>query len=752
MRAFLSSLLPLFLVGCTTVSPPGIRPGDSVFDILTSGEISGFPRTNLPPELARMASGPFTLISLELAPDQWMEAGLPPVRLRSAIADNEVRYWSARPSVRGWDKSSQVQIYRQGILHSRWRPATEPFPGWDAWWDPSAGGLFALSRSQPQDVAVAFTVHPGRELAEYEPVLAAEGAPLSRVGSLVRTVQLERTSRRALFLPAPGCLTLPLGNLASDEVRVVVGIADHAYESSGGVMRQSTGRSDGAIFALEMSTGGRWKRIWEHTVGQSDLGTWHGPYAVDLGGYCGKRATMRLVTEPGPSDQPFFDYALWGELRFAGRARHEPQRPHIIVIDLDTLRRDRVGCHGAARGLTPRIDRWARQATVYDDCIAASSWTLPSTVSMFTGLAVHQHRVDRFGEVMTEQMAPVPLQLQRAGYETIGIAEGGYVSADFGFSLGFDVYDCTRFKDPRWYDVLDMLRRRRSERPVFLFLHTYMVHAPYPFDPRFESPSKPYASRLRGQDIEYPTVIEPHSRGIITLVEEDRQYIADMYDALVNRADEHVGAFIDSLGEALRGQPYALILTSDHGEEFLEHGLLGHAQSLFQELLAVPLIVRFPGQTHGMVEKRPSSGLDLAPTILDLAGLSFDGLPGFSLRSLPHPPRERIGSQYRSVHALVFEGLKLISGPVASPRGPSAPVQLYDLVQDPGERTDLYPAGHDSTAMLEERLVGILRSKGPRVQPTRPRPGWTGDLPRLEALGYVGHDSPRPGTVGSSAP
>ncbi|MCU0612962.1 MAG: sulfatase [Candidatus Eisenbacteria bacterium] len=736
--------------GCSErTGPPAVRPGDSVFDFLASGEITRLPDTNLPADIAGVAGTPFLLRSEELRADEWMAQGLPPIRLRPSIRDSTIRFWSARPAVDGRGRSTVI-VNVQGRPHARWRPAHEPFPGWDVWWDEQVGTLYALAPTPPEGVSVTVAGDPSVEFAACEPRLAGTNlASAMRPGSLVQTVRLAGMSRRALLLPAPGCITLPLGTLGCEELRVTTGIIDRAYERIPEGLAQARGRSDGVRFAVEISTGGRWQRVWERFVGLSE-GAWADVQSIDLNSYKGRKATLRLVTEPGPAHDPFFDYAVWGGLTFHGTPSVKPSRPHIVVIDLDTLRKDRLGCYGNPRGLTPRIDRWAQRATIFTDCIAAAPWTLPSTVSMFTGLSVHQHGVDQFPKAMTEAMAPLPLLLQRAGYRTMGLAEGGYVSADFGFSLGFDLYDCTRFKNPQWTEALGWLRHRRSERPVFLFLHTYMVHAPYPFDPRFEDPSSPYRTRLRGQPIDYAAVIEPQGRGALEVGSEDRRYIGDMYDAQVLRLDDYVGAFVDSLDEVLDGEPCAVFLTSDHGEELLDHGLLGHGQSLFQELLAVPLVVRFAGQSAPMVDGRPTSALDLAPTILDLAGLPVDGLPGCPLRALPHEARGRVASQSRSVHALVSEGMKLISGRVIGPRGLSAPVQLYDLVRDPGETVDLLPGGHGSMNSLAELLVDFLRSHAPLAEPAEPRPAWAGDLRRLEALGYVRHDSPAPGTVGAT--
>jgi arylsulfatase A-like enzyme len=278
-----------------------------------------------------------------------------------------------------------------------------------------------------------------------------------------------------------------------------------------------------------------------------------------------------------------------------------------------------------------------------------------------------------------------------------------------------------------------------------------MAHAPFPFDPRFEDSTSPYRSRLRGQPIDYATVIEPQYRGALELGVDDRRYVVDMYDAQVRRLDDYVGAFVDSLENALDGQPCVVFITSDHGEELLDHGLLGHGQSLFQELLAVPLIVHFPGQEAPDIDARPTSGLDLVPTILDLAGLPYRDLPGYSLCGRSEAGRLRIGSQSESVHALIASGRKFISGRVIGPRGLSPPVQLFDLEHDPGETVDLSPALPDTARHMAGLLARYMKKHRQRGEPAEPRTPGTPELRRLQALGYVLHDQPSTGLLPTPA-
>ncbi len=746
----------LVAVACEKHRDGPVRPGESLFDLLTSATVRSYPQTTLPGKLRDhlSMSSHFRLRSSVLDTSEWMNAGPLPQRYRKALgSQSAVGYWTARPSIAPSDRSDSGVIYRFGKRVRPWRVDHDPFPGAHIWWDSASAALRALSPRPPHGISMEFLVPRHAELGAYEIQWnsAHEGQQRTwpRPGDLVRSVEMQRVSRRALFLPAPGEVTIPVGILSCDRLEVSVGLIDHCYEVVGDHVAQRQGCSNGMTFSIKISAGWRTSTVWRRHVTQDEMGRWLPEESVDLKAFLGKKATIHLVTEPTPDGNCDFDYGVFAELRLAGRPKREVGRPHIIMIDIDTLRRDRLGVFGYERATTPRLDRWATSCAVaFDNCVATASWTLPSTASMFTGLAVHQHGIDRFSKALSVEDRPLPLLLREAGYETYGVAEGGYVSADFGFAIGFDQYDCGRLKNPGWSDVLSWLRSRRSEQPFFLFLHTYIVHAPYPFDDHFLDHLDPYTGPLQGHMVDYPNIIAPYMSGELDLSSEDRRYISDLYDAQVYRMDSAVGDFLDSLGMILKDSPYAVIFTSDHGEEFFEHGQMGHGQSLYSELLRVPLIIRFPAHDSGLQVGRssaPVSLVDIVPTILDIAGLPVpERLPGRSLLHAIPEGRVRVASHYERVHGIQSGKYKLILGPIPSLQGLSPPRQLFCLSEDPDERVNLADTKPDIAKILIEKLHRYQRQHVAREypKPTRRSPNTRRDLARLRALGYVQDQGP----------
>ena len=511
-------------------------------------------------------------------------------------------------------------------------------------------------------------------------------------------------------------------------------MVDEAFSAADGVITQARGRSDGVTFAIEVGA----ERIWSEHV---EPGSPWREFEVDLSRWKGLPLDLALVSDPGPDGKQAFDYALWSGLRVRGASERRDPRPHVVLVDIDTLRADRLGCYGADRNTSPRLDAWAAEhATLFTDATATASWTLPSTASMLTGLAVHQHRVDRASRILTAKTPPLALLLAAAGYETLGLADGGYVRSSFGFDLGFDVYASSSDEEADWDRALDWIGSR-SERPMFLFLQTYMVHAPYAHDERFENRDAPYDGWLAGKEVSYDEVIEPFREGELELGAADRDYIRRMYDALVARMDERLGPFLDTLDERLAGEPYLLVITSDHGEAFFEHGLVVHGQGLYRELLQVPMIVRFPEGRTGR-DDEPVSILDIVPTVLDYAGLPVpDFMPGRSLRDLAPTSVPRVSQHSPDAHAVHFGDFKLITGVTHRDQAEDETVLLFHRDGDPDEGENLADAEPDTVARMTGMRDEFVRTYLPVEGGGEGGEGLdAATMAELEALGYLTGD------------
>jgi arylsulfatase A-like enzyme len=411
----------------------------------------------------------------------------------------------------------------------------------------------------------------------------------------------------------------------------------------------------------------------------------------------------------------------------------------VLLIDIDTLRADSVSLYGAHNPTTPRLDAWAqRRATIYRDTIATASWTLPSTTSILTGTYVQQHRVSNMAADTIGAFPMLPTLLKKAGYETWGFADGGFLEPCFGFAEGFDAYYCRRHSEIDWSAALDRLRDRRSGRPLFLFLHTYVVHSPYSCDMRFDAAHGTYEGDFAGEPIDLENVIDPFNRHAIDLSPREREYMRNLYDAGVARMDAQLARFLVEAERLLQGEDWMLVFTSDHGECFFEHGLMGHGSNLHSEVTRVPLMVVWPRSAHGAppvgMNDAQASSVDIVPTILECAGIAApEELPGRSLLTLGEGDRPRLGYLAPEHQSIVAEGFRLIRHGL----GDAATFELYDLANDPTEQHDL--AAQDGERV--KRMDTLLARLGERYPVATPRGAQatpdSDTIAGLRALGYV---------------
>jgi len=607
------------------------------------------------------------------------------------------------------------------------------------WWDGAQGELVAFGERPAAPVELGYRLPPGSNLELAERRLLDGAGPPADASPLACRVTLDRQNRACLVAPAPTRLRLDVGALDGDTLVLAAGVLDLGLGTSDGDLVRADG-GDGVTFAVEVSAAGATEetteRVWSRHVTAAEGFV---EAAVDLAGWRGRAASLRLVTEPGPRQDASFDYALWSGLRLMGPPRRAPQRPNIVLVDVDTLRADRLGCYGYERPTTPRIDAWARaRATVYADATSAGNWTLPSTVSMLTGLSAHQHG-SRGMHRRVPAGASIAGRLRAAGYETLARTDGGFLGVDHGFEEGFDLFhfDSIKRSDaPSWAPELERLRARASERPVFYFLQTYLVHAPYGGDTRF---LPAYDGPLAGTEKPQRDLVRSVRNGSTELGEDDWAYVNALYDGGVRRMDGVVGELLEGLEEVFAGQDLLVIVTSDHGEELSERGSIGHDHSLHRELLHVPLLVRFPEGDRVGVETRPVGGLDVAPTILDYAGVLIPGaLPGRSLRGPLPDRRPQIVAHEGMASAVLFDGWKLIEGEL---HGTTELPLLVDLSRDPWERTNLHDLEPERVRELTRLREGFEESyPALPAQDTEARALDEGTLEELRALGYIGDE------------
>lgn len=424
-----------------------------------------------------------------------------------------------------------------------------------------------------------------------------------------------------------------------------------------------------------------------------------------------------------------------------GDDERDAEPPNVVLISIDTLRADHLGAYGYDRRPTsPRLDALAEESAVFLDATSQAPWTTPAHMSLFTSLLPSTHGLLRDWDVALDFMLgrgsypalppSVPTLaelLHRAGYATLARVGGGTISADFGFGRGFDVYE--EASEALSFEARDgtigELRRlleehleRPGKAPFFLFFHTFEVHAPYR-DLRFASEIlEPHEVRALAehQEREWEKPIQAErdllrQRGLFR-----PEVVAALYDGGIRSVDERLGRLFDALRQLGVWEETVVIVTSDHGEELGErhHRNLGdHGQSLYQEMLHVPLIVHAPRLE--IATRRidtPVALLDVAPTILDLAGAEIPEI--FEGRSLVPLMEGRTWHDQRAICAeavvtrpeqkMLRRGeLKLVGSfglpgerrtllPEDPDRGLQA-LRLFDLATDGEEHRDLRAAG-----------------------------------------------------------
>jgi arylsulfatase A-like enzyme len=412
--------------------------------------------------------------------------------------------------------------------------------------------------------------------------------------------------------------------------------------------------------------------------------------------------------------------------------------PGVLLVSIDTLRRDHVGAHGYPRPTTPRLDALAADGLLAEDAVSTSSWTLPAHLSLLTSVDPGAHGGVDMRHRFAGRVPTLPQALRRAGWATQAVTSHLYVSSVYGLDAGFDRLDFVQ--DRRAPDVaaraIDLLDRY-GDRPFFIFLHFYDPH--WHYDPPESTRRllvRPYSGTLTGNLKDF------QHRTRANTTEADRRHLLDLYDGEIRHVDDELGRVLDHLDErGLRGSTLAVV-TSDHGEEFLEHGSWEHQKTLYEEVVRIPLVVAGPRVTARR-ERAQVSLLDVAPTILDWAGLPpLPGAQGLSLLR-PLAAREAFGETDHTADRTfklfwrdgAGRGKAILS--LRRSDGALAAEEWYDLAADPVEARSRPPADPAADALRRRALERWHRARG-RGQGAPAVELGPEQRERLRALGYVG--------------
>lgn len=439
-------------------------------------------------------------------------------------------------------------------------------------------------------------------------------------------------------------------------------------------------------------------------------------------------------------------------LATAGCSTPEGRQTSIVLITLDTLRADHLGCYGYARARTPNIDTFAGSALRFDNAYSTINTTLASHASMMTGRHPQNLGLPRNSFPLAPHIPTLAELLSRNGYRTAAFVSCSALASGMGLARGFEIYDeefglaaadqdqrraeATTAAALQWLD-------RNSEGPYFLWVHYFDPHFPYDPPAPFDTI---YGEGYQGPADGSMAYLEQLWQNRVSPTRADLRRLVDLYDGEIAYLDHGLGPLLDRLDRPEFKETTLVAITADHGEHLTERRLkFYHGNYVYQPSIRVPLLIRFPGDRRekGTVRETVQT-LDLFPTLLAAAGIppaegtaggdlspqtGSAGRAAFAEASRPWTVEEQFPDGYQNIPkaTMVVEyPWKLV---VTHWR---RQVELYNLEQDPMERNNLAAQETERARKLLGLLTSWREGAGPRAEPPD-----QDNLKRLEALGYV---------------
>jgi arylsulfatase A-like enzyme len=448
-----------------------------------------------------------------------------------------------------------------------------------------------------------------------------------------------------------------------------------------------------------------------------------------------------------------------GAVGFALAARvPTAERPDVLLLLVDALRPDHLGAYGYGRETSPAIDSLAADGILFREAIAQSTFTKSSVASLLTGRFPYQHGVywgsrtddPELPGAVTSDLLPAEERtlaeaLRPAGYLTAAWVQNSHLRDFMGFAQGFVEYRDQQGGIERIHRrFLRWLRGAGGHYPWFAYLHYIDLHDPYLPEPPYDAMFGRHAPVYEGIDLaEWGAYLEAVRQGREDLSAAEVAQLEAYYDGQIRWVDDSVARLLEALRREDRYEDALIVLTSDHGDAFYEHGFISHSTTPYEELVRVPLIVKLPGNRHAGTEVAAQVRLvDVMPTVLDLLGLPVPpDVAGCSLRPLwagggeaGRPPGcaeaviEIAEERAYPVVAIRAGGFKYIHHEHAGD-------EVYDLATDPGETRNLLGAGRPQEAALRERALEVVAARqalsGERIELDEKT------IRELKALGYL---------------
>jgi len=435
---------------------------------------------------------------------------------------------------------------------------------------------------------------------------------------------------------------------------------------------------------------------------------------------------LELKSNPGSKGSWLCDCGvLHNPNPFESVDREKNTKPSFVLILIDTLRADHLGCYGYNRDTSPGIDALAKEGLLFSNFCAQASWTKPSTATILTSLRSYDHgAVNRF-DLLSDRVWTISEELKEEGYKTGAFIANGWIgNPHFNFNQGYDHFMKVNGVDYDEKGMADEVMQRaiewvalNGEKPFFLFIHLIDPHSPYTPPPdlaaRFD---RGYTGDVKPYHVDPKNKKDPSGFSSDTLTPEDLNHLIDLYDAEIAFADSEINSFMLGLEALDLRSSTVVMVTSDHGEEFHDHDGLEHGKTLYEEQLRVPLIIAGPGvdakrRTFDPIVRH----LDIAPMILGIAGLrkppAFMGRDPLAKGARPLnlcvSDLDRVKWRAVSVRA---NNLKLIRN-----YKPKESVMLFDLKADPMELNDIskeFPEHVKNLSAVTESYEAVLTRPG----------------------------------------
>jgi arylsulfatase A-like enzyme len=483
---------------------------------------------------------------------------------------------------------------------------------------------------------------------------------------------------------------------------------------------------------------------------------------------------MSVLPRRSPRAMPGGGCLAAGLFILLGCSRPAVVRPSLLLVTIDTLRADHLGCYGYRRPTSPRIDRLAAEGALFTRVTTSLPRTTPSVASILTGRYPKGHGARGLFYSLSRANLTLAEVMKEAGYDTAAVVSNLFLRPGQGFEQGFDYYDdpAARFDGDSAAAItttaLRWLRGRDRGRPYFLWVHyldphwTYQPDPPFDraYDPGFHEPFTLYDDLAAGRLTKGQVIFRD------VLSDRQVEHVVALYDGEIAQVDAALAPLLDEVEGAGAG-PVLIVLTSDHGESLGEHGYhFAHGEYLYEEGLHVPLLMAMSGTIPaGLRVEALAQNIDIAPTILGLLGIdrlqSVDGRPlllpggrrkaGGGASVEPAPGRSVVfaESDFQLIHA---ENRRFyIPGPAGKwssasdgrykviqiPRHGDELIEFYDLASDPGETRDLERTGIERGArdrLLREvrKFVDYDAGRAPGLDEIDPE-----QRQRLKSLGYI---------------